>query len=477
MKRDMRWYDYIPINAYWFALTTRAQVLTPLIIPLLVQRFVGEGEKGTYLGIIRLWALMFALLVQALMGLLSDRSTSRWGRRRPFIVAGTLAQLAVLTLIGFAAGLTGMTGYWVLFVLYILSMFASDTAHAATQGLIPDVVPEENRGRASGVKALLELPLPLIFVSFVVAGLVSAGNLWGALLVLMVVLVVCMLITMLVRETPLDKAPFELDWRPILRLLLMVAAFTIIILGAGALVKAVMDYAAGLSEGAAQALVGIAGLLGMVVAVALGVWVSIRISIGGEAQKRPSFTWWVINRLAFLVPAINLAGFVLFFLQERYAGLEGEKAAGPAARAVMFVGIFVLLTALPAGWLADRVGKKPLILVAGLLAAGGVFLFLAVPSLTMLYVGASLIGAGAGLFYSANWALGTEIVPQEQAGRYLGISNLAGAGAGAVGAYIGGPIADHRGYVLLFAIYGALFLLSTLALVGIREAKPGEAGA
>jgi MFS family permease len=73
------------------------------------------------------------------------------------------------------------------------------------------------------------------------------------------------------------------------------------------------------------------------------------------------------------------------------------------------------------------------------------------------------------LFYSASWALGTEIVPQDQAGRYLGISNLAGAGAGAIGAYIGGPIADHVGYVLLFAIYGGLFLLSVLALKGVRE--------
>ena len=39
---------------------------------------------------------------------------------------------------------------------------------------------------------------------------------------------------------------------------------------------------------------------------------------------------------------------------------------------------------------------------------------------------------------------------------------LAGAGAGAIGAYIGGPIADSFGYVFLFAIYGVLFLLSFL---------------
>jgi MFS family permease len=86
-----------------------------------------------------------------------------------------------------------------------------------------------------------------------------------------------------------------------------------------------------------------------------------------------------------------------------------------------------------------------------------------------LYIGGGLIGAGVGLFNPANWALGTEIVPPAQAGRYLGISNLAGAGAGAIGAYIGGPIGDSQGYALLFSIFGALFLLSATALLGVRK--------
>ena len=71
---------------------------------------------------------------------------------------------------------------------------------------------------------------------------------------------------------------------------------------------------------------------------------------------------------------------------------------------------------------------------------------------------------------SANWALGTDLVPKD-AGRYLGISNLAGAGAGIVGSSIGGPMADYfnaiqpgLGYPVIFALYGGLFLLSVLLL-------------
>jgi len=167
MNRVIRWYHYITYNIYWFALTSRSQVLTPLIIPLLIQRFVGEAAKGELLGNMRLWSLMVAVLVQALMGLLSDQSTSKFGRRRPFIVVGTLGEIIIYVLIGFTAGMDGMTGYWFLFLLYTLSMVTANTAHAATQGIIPDLVPEEKRGRFSGFKALFELPLPLIFVSFV----------------------------------------------------------------------------------------------------------------------------------------------------------------------------------------------------------------------------------------------------------------------------------------------------------------------
>ncbi len=471
MNREIRWYDYLSINIYWFALTTRSQVLTPLIVPLLVQRYVGEAVKGAYVGRIRLWALMVALLVQALMGLLSDRSTLRWGRRRPFILIGTLGEVVVLTLVGVIAGLEGMTGYRVFFAVYILSMIASNTAHAATQGLIPDLVPLEKRGRFSGVKALLELPVPLVFSSFVVADMVAAGNLWGALLTLMAVLVICAALTMWVPETPLPGPAARLDWQPLIRLALMTAVFTVVILGAGAAVQRLtMGVTVVTGNGGGLAVLP-AGVLGLGVAVLAGVWLSVTVSLGDEARQHRSFTWWVVNRLAFLVASTNLAGFMLYFLQERFPELAGEKAAGPASRVIMFVGVFIMVTAVPSGWLADRFGKRALVVASSLIAAAGTFLILLVPTMPTLYVGGCFIGAAIGLFYSANWALGTEIVPQDQAGRFLGLSNLAGAGAGAVGAYIGGPIADAHGYVLLFTMYGIMFLLATLALLGVRDVR------
>ncbi len=470
MERPIRWHDYITINMQWFAISARANVLTPIVIPLLVQQFVGEGEKGTYVGIIRLWALMVAVLVQALVGLLSDRSTSHRGRRRPFIAGGTLSEMLVFVGIGLVGGLSGMNGFWVLFVLYILSMIASNTSHAATQGLIPDLVPDEKKGIFSGVKAFLELPLPLVFVAFVIGDMAAAGNLWGVLITLAAVMLSATVITMFAPEEPQTKAPPPLDWQPFGRLVLMTAAFTAIIMGLGELVKLVMRSVDNPAQ--ASILIGVAGLVGMGIAIGLGVWTSIWIGIGEEVQGNRSFVWWVVSRLAFLVGATNLASFIVYLIQEKFPEFPGELAAEPAADVVMFVGIFILLTAVPSGWLSDRIGKKLLIGISAALTAAGTFVVIFGPDLTMLYVGGGIVGAGVGLFYSANWALGAEIVPKDKAGQFLGLSNLAGAGAGAVGAYIGGPIADQTSYSLLIGIYGVLFLLAIVTLFGIKE--PGR---
>jgi len=480
MNRPVRWYDYISINIYFLGLTFVSQT-NGLLLPLLVQQFVGEELKGTYYGTLRLWTLMVALLAQALMGMLSDRSSLKWGRRRPFIFTGTVLDMIFITAIGFSTGMVGIAGFSFLFVIAVLLQITSNMAQGAQQGLIPDLVPERKRGSFSGIKAVFELPLPMLLVAFTVGRLISSGHLWAGILVAMGVLTVCMLIAMLSPEQPRKETPTPLDWAPILRLAFMTGVFTVLILGVGWAARNLGSWLAEglqLSQTALILAMGLVGLVAMLVSVGLGVWLSVRISIGEQAARRnSSFTWWVVNRLAYLVGAVNLSTFAVYFIQARL-GYVKEKAAGPASIMMMVVGVFILVSALPSGWLADRLGRKFLVAVSGGLAALGTVIALLVPNLVFIYIGGCLIGIATGLFYAANWALGTDIVPKEEAGRYLGISNLAGAGAGAVGAYIGGPIADYftvhvpqipgLGYILLFAIYGSLFLFSIVALRGVN---------
>jgi MFS family permease len=79
---------------------------------------------------------------------------------------------------------------------------------------------------------------------------------------------------------------------------------------------------------------------------------------------------------------------------------------------------------------------------------------------------------GIGLFLTSNWALLNILAPGDQAGRYIGLTNLATAGAGAVGR-LGGPLIDllnnaqpgfFAGYTSMF-IFGAVCSLASALLL------------
>src|SRR5205807_687666 len=93
-----------------------------------------------------------ALLVPLLAGALSDRSTSRFGRRRPFMVFGVAVNLVGLAIMGIAVSQRNL----VLYILGILVVqFGNNTAGAAYAGVIPDMVPAEQHGEASGYMATM----------------------------------------------------------------------------------------------------------------------------------------------------------------------------------------------------------------------------------------------------------------------------------------------------------------------------------
>ncbi len=460
--QPLRWYQYLFMNINWFALTLRSQVLAGLLVPLLIQGFVGESQKGAYFGSIRLWALMAALLFQSLFGLLSDHSRLRWGRRRPFILAGAVLEVALIMSLAWVAGLEGLTGYYILFVIYLFSMASSNMSQAATQGFIPDLVPVEKRGIASGVKTLLEVPLPLVIFGLAIAPIIKNGQILTGLLITCATMLVSMGLTMFVREKPLESAP-ALNWKPFISLLAMTGAFTGILLGLGQIVKLLIP----LMPAGNQLAFGLLGVIAMSIAVLAGVFVSLYIHLGPSATENRAFTWLVINRLAALVAINNLAVFLLYFVQEKF-NLPGKEAAGLAGTLPMVLGVCVILFGLVAGWLSDRVDRRLLTISSGMIGAIGVAVMVAGQTQPLMYVAAALVGLAYALFSVASWALGADIVPRERSGEFLGLQNIAGAGSGAIGAYIGGAIADASGYVLLMSMFGVMFLLSSLAAIFVH---------
>lgn len=466
-ERPVPWYEPYLTSSMFFALSTRSNIMTPLLLPLLVQTFVGEELKGTYFGILRLCSLMVALLVQAIAGILSDRSTSKLGRRRPFILIGNLLDVLSFVTVGVIAySMSGMPGYWTLLLVVVLSMIASNLGHGAAQGLIPDIAPKSKIALFSSIKSLLEVPLPIIFVFLVVKSKIENQNYWAALIMLIVVYLVCTVLTMLIKEKPVKRAP-AIDKDAILRIVTMTAAFAAIIFALGSVVKFILPMISGRSL-PDLALMGILGLVVMLAAIILGVIASLRIGLGEKAKSDKTFTWWVINRLAFIVGVTNLSSFLLYFVQERFADAKGAAAVSPVMLLMGILAVGLLLSSILATRMMAWLGMKRLILVSGLLGAIGSAIVVFAPVLGIMVAGSFICGLAMGFFYASNWALGVSIVPKAEAGRYLGLSNLAGAGAGAIGAYLGGPIGDAGGFTLLMSLYGLMFLFSTLALTQIK---------
>lgn len=411
---------YVTMNVYWFGLAFMWNALHPIVLPALLLRYVPEALKNTYLGGMTFAGLVLAMIVQPLAGGLSDRTQTRWGRRRPWMLAGTLASLGIL------AGMALAGGFWALLLAYVLLQVASNTAHGPAQGLIPDLVPGERRGVASGWKNLFDMA-GLIVTSLVAGQLMGQDNPTLAFGLIGAVLTVSAAVTLLgTPETAVQKTDMDADTA-----------------------EAVATDEAFPRAGRRR-------------------W------FGADLRRYPDYAWLIASRFLILLGIYAVQSFAQYFIQDRLAVSNAPEVTG---NLMATIGIALTLLVFPAGWLSDRVGRRRLNIGAGLLASAGIFLLILVRDVRSLYLAGTVIGMATGIFVSVNWAWATDLIPAEQAGLYLGLSNLATAGSAAV-SRLAGPLIDglnalrpgaYMGYPALFVLASASALAGALLMLRIRR--------
>jgi MFS family permease len=137
----------------WMAQLTPIQLLLPLQIadalglPLDVTEQISSGnwlEPVLAFGVISAIAGFCAIIAYPLTGALSDRTTGRFGRRRPWILAGTVVFAVSLFVLGLQTTMVGVGVFWSLALIGFCMLSAALTA------TISDQVPINQRGFVSG---------------------------------------------------------------------------------------------------------------------------------------------------------------------------------------------------------------------------------------------------------------------------------------------------------------------------------------
>ncbi|MCB0193008.1 MAG: MFS transporter [Anaerolineae bacterium] len=186
-------------------------------------------------------------------------------------------------------------------------------------------------------------------------------------------------------------------------------------------------------------------------------------------QAPPNFLWWSVNRILFWSAAIAIRTFLLNYLDD-VLGLTPAEAQAMSSRLLIVLGTGIFAIALPAGMLVDRIGRRPLLMAAGVLAAVGGAILIVGQSLAFTFVGCGLIAVGAGIYASASWALATTLIPTAEGAFYLALANSVII-VGSAGGRLGGPLIDGLnwlfgtvalGYQVVFAIATVFFAGSAL---------------
>jgi MFS family permease len=181
------------------------------------------------------------------------------------------------------------------------------------------------------------------------------------------------------------------------------------------------------------------------------------------------YGWLISSRFLFLLGIYDIQVFSQYYIRDVIPTENPVKLTGDLLASITLA---LIACALLGGWIGDRVGHKRVQYVASAIGAVGCLLLLLAHDSTSLLIFGGVTGVGIGLFITANWALLSRMAPLAEAGVYLGLTNLATAGSGAIGRLMG-PAIDwlnnanpgaFGGYTAMF-IFGAVCTAASAALL------------
>lgn len=410
------------VSAGWIALFATAWFgiwmaqLTPvqLLLPQQVEAHVAEGahwvDKVVAFGIISGIAGFFALIAYPLTGALSDRTTGKFGRRRPWILGGALLFAGSLTVLGLQSSMVGIGIMWSLTIIGFCMLTSALTA------TISDQVPVHQRGLVSGWLSAPQAVGTIAGLLLVI--MLGLGQFLGYATVAVLLVVLVLPFVLRIRDAvldPADRPPFTLR------------------------------------------------------ALIQGFWISPRRfpDFGWTLLSR------ILVNFGNAFGTTLLLYFLQDGLgEESFA--PGDAAEEALLTLTLIYMVFVILASLGLGWLSDRMGRrKVFVFLAALLQTVAALMLAFGPTWGNAMIAAGFLGLGYGCFLSVDQALATQVLPYAAArGKDLGIMNIATtvpqAVAPLLGAFVVAFLVGFQGLFLLAAIAALVGGLSVIPVRGVR---------
>jgi MFS family permease len=369
---------------------------------------IAPATKDTAIAIAVGVPSLIVLFTGPLVGVLSDRTRLRFGRRRTWMLAGMIAGLIGSILVGAAENLPLLIAAWTFAFIGYTAAGGMFLTH------LGDQLPEAQRGKVAGFTGAVTQIAPVFGVAIAGAFATMPLAMFAAPSAIAFVLGLAFIFVM--KDAPADANTPRISFRQ-------------------------------LAEG-----------------------------FYFNPKRHPDFAWVWLSRF-FIFLALSFMSLYTVYLLGARLHLESAAIAGLVATGGL-LGIGVAITgSILSGAISDRIRRrKPFIVIAGLLLAGGLLITATLTSIPQFYIGSLVSVFGVGIFGAIDQAIGLDTLPSDQGqnGRFLGIFNLANQLAQGVGPFLAAVILTLFAgeYTGVYIAAAAFAVLGGLLILFVRPGRP-----